>query len=155
MVSFASVSSVFRARGVRFSLLALLLCGLASLLLQPLPSAALQSVGPNLPKAYQKQVLAPLAKQQLALLYLHMPRCGACLRVNPVVEQLKAKHTKNLKVFKLNVYDAATDGLNATYQVNATPTFLLFNRQGQLLAQQVGGGDLAGFEAWLKPFLKP
>ncbi|MCJ7511395.1 MAG: thioredoxin family protein [Anaerolineales bacterium] len=63
------------------------------------------------------------------------------MAAKPVVDRLEEQFDPQLAVIRLNVQNAATEPLARRYGVQYTPTFLLFDGQGQILLRSVGAID--------------
>jgi thioredoxin-related protein len=63
------------------------------------------------------------------------------MAAKPVVDRLAQRHGDRLRVFRLNIQDPANKSLARQYGFQYTPTFLLFDAQGELLLRSVGAID--------------
>ena len=57
------------------------------------------------------------------------------------MDRLEERFAPELNVIRMNVQDAATEPLERQYGVQYTPTFVLFDSQGQVLLRSVGAID--------------
>ena len=62
--------------------------------------------------------------------------CGLCLRMDPIVEKMKAKYGDRVNIINLN-YDREK-ALVKKYGVRGTPTFVLFDSKGEFAGGAVG-----------------
>jgi len=58
--------------------------------------------------------------------------CAACMANRPVLDRLEMEVEHRLQILRVNVYDSAIGlALADRYNVTFTPTFILFNQQGE------------------------
>jgi len=58
--------------------------------------------------------------------------CAACMANRPILDRLEMEVEHRLQILRVNVYDSAIGlALADRYDVTFTPTFILFNHQGQ------------------------
>ncbi len=62
----------------------------------------------------------------------------ACVAMKPVVDRLEREHQGRLVVIRVNVQDPAGKELARRFGFEWTPTFLLFDSQGNLVWRAVG-----------------
>jgi thioredoxin 2 len=74
------------------------------------------------------------------------PRCGHCLSIAPVLEELAHERAGILKFAKVNIENEPS--LAMRFQIRATPTMMLY-RNGIKLAEIAGGMPKAQLEAWI------
>ena len=72
--------------------------------------------------------------------------CGPCKAIAPVLDELAATRQGKLKVVKLNVDENGQ--VPAKFNIRGIPTLLLF-KDGQLVAQKVGGLPKATLNAFI------
>ena len=65
------------------------------------------------------------------------------------MDRLEERFAPELNVIRMNVQDAATEPLARQYGVQYTPTFVLFDGQGQVLLRSVGAIDPKAVERLL------
>jgi thiol-disulfide isomerase/thioredoxin len=81
------------------------------------------------------------------LLEFQSPYCIACAQIQPAVDQLEAELDaeisigKQLHIVRLNVQDDVGRELAAAYDFEFTPTFILFDSQGNEMWRSVGTFD--------------
>ena len=63
------------------------------------------------------------------------------MAAKPVVDRLEAQVSPRLTVIRLNLQDPANGSLARQYGVQYTPTFVLFNGEGEILLRNVGAID--------------
>jgi thioredoxin 1 len=66
--------------------------------------------------------------------------CGPCRVIAPLYESLS--ESNNAKFVKVNIEDA--QGIAMKYNIRSVPTFLAI-RDGSVLGQMIGAGDLENF----------
>lgn len=71
------------------------------------------------------------------------------MAAKPVVDRLEERWTPELSVIRVNLQDPAAAPLARQYGAQYTPTFLLFDGQGQLLLRSVGAIDPEAVERLL------
>ena len=64
-----------------------------------------------------------------------------CVLAEPIVNGLETEMAGELVVLKVDFYSEAGRALSAEYNGYATPTFILFDAEGQELWRQVGTID--------------
>jgi thioredoxin 2 len=74
------------------------------------------------------------------------PRCGHCLRVAPVLDEIARERSGRLKIVKVNIENEPS--LGSRFQIRGTPAFLLF-RNGIKLANTAGALPKVQLEAWI------
>lgn len=72
--------------------------------------------------------------------------CGPCKMIGPFIAQLAEKYEGRMKVCKANV-DEVPD-LAQSYGVSSIPTLLIF-RDGEVVAQRIGGANMAVLDAFV------
>ena len=81
-----------------------------------------------------------LVKGKTTLIYFHSPFCPPCVRLAPLLAQLAAKRP-DLAVKKVNINRPGIQGIDwrsplaQQYKIRQVPYFMIFNPQGQLVAQ--------------------
>jgi len=74
------------------------------------------------------------------------PRCGHCLGIAPIVEELAHERAGLMKVVKVNIYNEPL--LAVRFQIKATPLMMLY-RNGDKLSEIAGALPKEQFEAWI------
>lgn len=77
--------------------------------------------------------------------------CGPCKYMNPVLQELAARHKDTLKVVKVNVDNNPMAAQH--YGVQGIPTMLLF-KDGDIVWRQVGAMPLPQLDEQVKRFVK-
>lgn len=72
--------------------------------------------------------------------------CGPCKMIAPFIAQLADKYEGRMKVCKANV-DEVTD-IASSYGVSSIPTLIIF-KDGEVVAQRIGGASLAVLDAFI------
>lgn len=72
--------------------------------------------------------------------------CGPCKMIAPFIAQLADKYEGRMKVCKANV-DEVPD-IASSYGVSSIPTLLIF-KDGEVVAQRIGGASLAVLDAFI------
>ena len=72
--------------------------------------------------------------------------CGPCRMIAPFIEQLAEKYEGKVKVCKANVDELAD--LASSYGISSIPTLLIF-KNGEVVAQRIGGANLAILDAFV------
>lgn len=75
------------------------------------------------------------------------PRCGPCLALMPLVEELSTRFSEQLKVVKVNAQENRR--LCVELKVLSLPTFLFFNR-GQEQARLSGDIHADALQPWVE-----
>ena len=74
------------------------------------------------------------------------PRCGHCMAIAPIIEEVARERAGFLKGVKINVENEHS--LAMRFNIRATPAFLLF-RGGGKLSEIAGSLPKAQLEAWI------
>ena len=74
------------------------------------------------------------------------PRCGHCISVAPLLEEMARERAGRLKIVKVNV--ESEPSLGARFLIRATPAFLLY-RKGIRVADTAGALPKVQLEAWI------
>lgn len=61
-----------------------------------------------------------------------------CMAAKPIVDGIEREHGERLRVIRIDIHDPAGRALADQYQLELTPTFVLFSSDGQELLRQVG-----------------
>lgn len=72
--------------------------------------------------------------------------CGPCKMIAPFIAQLAEKYEGRMKVCKANV-DEVPD-IASSYGVSSIPTLIIF-KDGEVVAQRIGGASLAVLDAFI------
>jgi thiol-disulfide isomerase/thioredoxin len=65
----------------------------------------------------------------------------ACMAAKPIVDGIENDHRDDLIVLRLNVQDRDTHPIQDTYDFQFTPTFILFDGEGNEVLRSVGAID--------------
>lgn len=76
--------------------------------------------------------------------------CGPCIQLAPVLAEL-AKEVKDLKVFKMNVYESPE--VPSEFGIRGIPTLILF-KDGKKVATKVGFLPKSNLIEWLQAEMK-
>ncbi|MBL8046183.1 MAG: thioredoxin family protein [Anaerolineales bacterium] len=79
--------------------------------------------------------------QQPVLVQFYSEYCAACIAVEPTLNQLEQDLADELKVVRIDVASAAGQEFSRQLNLQYTPTFVLFDVQGQEIWRQAGGLD--------------
>lgn len=74
------------------------------------------------------------------LLEIQSPYCLACATAKPIVDRIEANHPE-LEVIRVNIQDRAGADLAQRFNTRVTPTFLLFDVDGQIVLRTFGAID--------------
>ncbi len=72
--------------------------------------------------------------------------CGPCKMIAPFIAQLADKYEGRMKVCKANV-DEVPD-IASSYGVSSIPSLIIF-KDGEVVAQRIGGASLAVLDAFI------
>ena len=72
--------------------------------------------------------------------------CGPCKMIAPFIAQLADKYEGRMKVCKANI-DEVPD-IASSYGVSSIPTLIIF-KDGEVVAQRIGGASLAVLDAFI------
>lgn len=75
---------------------------------------------------------------QPALVFFHADWCDICQRIKPDVEELQAQYDGRVAIVRMNVDAGASRPYLDKYRVRGTPTFVLFDDDGTMLATVPG-----------------
>lgn len=79
--------------------------------------------------------------QEPVLVQFYSEYCVACVAVEPTLNQLEVDLADKLKVVRIDVASAAGQEFSRQLNLQFTPTFILFDPQGNEIWRQVGGLD--------------
>jgi thioredoxin 1 len=94
-----------------------------------------------------------LVKGKTTLIDFYSPFCPPCVQLAPLMDQLAAKRP-DLAIKKANINRPGVNGIDwrsplaQQYQIRQVPYFMIFNPQGQPLAQGRGATEKVG--GWLQ-----
>jgi len=74
------------------------------------------------------------------------PRCGHCMRISPVIDEIARERAGSLKVVKVNVDSEPV--LGGRFGIRGTPTFILY-RHGNRISDISGATPKEQLEAWI------
>ncbi len=72
--------------------------------------------------------------------------CGPCKMIAPFIAQLADKYEGRMKVCKTNVDEVPN--IASSYGVSSIPTLIIF-KDGEVVAQRIGGASLAVLDAFI------
>lgn len=72
------------------------------------------------------------------IVFFHADWCHACEKANPVLDQLVKEHSDQLTIIRMDIDDTKSRSAVGRYRVSATPTFVLFSAEGNVLASISG-----------------
>ncbi len=72
--------------------------------------------------------------------------CGPCKMIAPFIAQLADKYEGRMKVCKANVDEVPN--IASSYGVSSIPTLIIF-KDGEVVAQRIGGASLAVLDAFI------
>ena len=76
-----------------------------------------------------------LEENQLVLVDFWRPGCRACLRIEPIIEEVAREFEGRVKVGKLNVFE--NPEITKAFRIPATPTLIIF-KNGKPIEKAVG-----------------
>ena len=79
------------------------------------------------------------------------PRCGHCMRISPVIDEIAGEKVGILKVVKVNVDNEPT--LGARFGIRGTPMFILY-RHGNKVSDIPGAPPADQLRAWIDASLR-
>lgn len=88
---------------------------------------------PNLPPQYQSD-----APDRLTLLNFFSPFCQTCQMMEPHVNRLAQRLSSRLAVHAVDVLAAEHEKLADSFQIDSTPSYILFNSSGQAVYRMSG-----------------
>jgi thioredoxin 1 len=88
-----------------------------------------------------KKVQSMIGAGVPVLLEFQSPFCIHCTQMKPVVDRLENELGERLRVIRLNAQDEIGRNLAPVYMLEYTPTFVLFDSQGNELLRQTGDLD--------------
>ena len=94
-----------------------------------------------------------LVKGKTTVIDFYSPFCPPCVRLAPIMAKL-AKKRPDLAIIKVNINRPGVNGIDwrsplaQQYQIRQVPFFMIFNPQGQLVAQGRDAFETVG--RWLK-----
>ena len=72
--------------------------------------------------------------------------CGPCKMIAPFIAQLADKYEGRMKVCKANVDEVPN--IASSYGVSSIPTLIIF-KDGEVVAQRIGGASLSVLDAFI------
>lgn len=124
------------SRTVLLLALALLVSACSSVQAQTMTDATLPLGGESNPRALAAAEQGELGKP--TIVFFHAQWCNVCRRARPVIDALAQEHADSLAVVRMDIDDHEAEGAVDRYRVNATPTFILFSADGNVLASIPG-----------------
>ena len=115
-------------------------------------AGAVADVNPNNP-GETLEINSLIVKGKTTVIDFYSPFCPPCVRLAPLMAKL-AKKRPDLAIKKVNINRAGVNGIDwrsplaQQYQIRQVPYFMIFNPQGQPVAQGRGAVDTVG--GWLK-----
>jgi thiol-disulfide isomerase/thioredoxin len=94
-----------------------------------------------------------VVKGKTTVIDFHSPFCPPCVKLAPLMAKL-AKKRSDLAIIKVNINRPGVNGIDwrsplaQQYQIRQVPYFMIFNPQGQPLAQGRGATEKVG--GWLQ-----
>jgi len=99
------------------------------------------------------EIKSLLVKGKTTLIDFYSPYCPPCVRLAPIMAKL-AKKRPDLAIKKVNINRPGVNGIDwrsplaQQYQIRRVPFFMIFNPQGQLVAQGSQAVETVG--GWLQ-----
>lgn len=72
------------------------------------------------------------------IVFFHADWCHTCDKANPILDQLAKEHSNELTIIRMDIEDSKSRSAVGRYRVSATPTFVLFSAEGNVLASIPG-----------------
>lgn len=72
------------------------------------------------------------------IVFFHSEWCHTCEKANPILDQLVKEHSNELTIIRMDIDDTKSRSAVGRYRVSATPTFVLFSAEGNVLASISG-----------------
>ncbi len=89
--------------------------------------------------------------EEKVLLYFWQPKDAACQRMDPLIAQVVAEYAKKVTLVKIDTSNPENQAVHDTYNVRATPTFIVV-KKGKVGSQWVGPfKDKAQIVTFLRP----
>ena len=111
--------------------------------------AASENVIPVTDSTFEAEVLM---SECPVLVDFWAPRCGPCMSLGPVIDQLAEEYRGRVKVVKVNADENVETA--ARYGVRGIPTFLFF-KGGEAVGQIVGAGPKTRFTGEIEGLVAP
>lgn len=109
-------------------------CGTTAQLSTPFSSLQVgQNEGSQMLNAAEKGDLG-----KSTIVFFHSDWCHSCDKANPILDQLVKEHSNELTIIRMDIDDTKSRFAVGRYGVSATPTFVLFSAQGNVLASISG-----------------
>jgi thioredoxin 1 len=136
-------------RAIFLLTLTLLVSACSSVQAQTTPLAALsgESNPPALAAAEQGALGRP------AVVFFHAQWCQICRRVRPTLDELAEQYDNRIAIIRVDIDDSDASAAVERYRVNATPTFVLFSAEGNVLASVPGWPGREAMEMTLRQML--
>ena len=74
-----------------------------------------------------------------------------CIGISPIVDGIKNEFSGELHVIRVDIQSETADDLRKDYDFSITPTFLLFDEEGNLIWRQTGSLDVDQLRSNLSP----
>lgn len=131
--------------------LTLLVSACSSVQAQTVPNVALAVDGESNPPALAAAEAGTLGRP--AVVFFHAQWCHICKRVRPTLDELADEYDERIAVIRVDIDDSAASAAVERYRVNATPTFVLFSAEGNVLASIPGWPGREVMEMTLRQML--
>jgi len=116
-------------------------------------SGAWAAAGADVNPGETLDIKSLLVNGKTTVIDFYSPFCPPCVRLAPLMAKL-AKKRPDLAIKKVDINRPGVDGIDwrspvaQQYQIRQVPYFMIFNPQGQLVAQGSGATETVG--GWLK-----
>lgn len=80
------------------------------------------------------------------IVFFHADECHVCEEAKPIINELAADYTNDVAIVRMGIDEPASRFAVSRYQIEATPTFVLFSAKGNVLASIPGWPGKTGME---------